>query len=103
MVRGGNRAGQAWLGRANSGRGWAGPIVGRAKIGPIFLAKILTDQPALKTEPVGPNSLFKEKKNFRRTGLTHLAGPILPPLLVVQRLSVQISRICRVRFYSFTC
>ena len=48
VTRGGNRA----------GREWAGPKLTR-----FFWAKILTAQPALKTGPVGPNSLFKAKKN----------------------------------------
>ena len=57
--RGGNRAGRAGLGWANSGPGQnqVGPKLAR-----FFLAKVLTAQPALKTEPVGPNSLFKGKK-----------------------------------------
>ena len=41
-----------------AGLGWAGPKFAR-----FFRAKILTAQPALKTEPIGPNSLFKAKKN----------------------------------------
>ena len=59
MGRGGNRAGWAGLGRANSGPGQnrAG-----SKLARFFRAKILTAQPALKTGPVGPNSLFKAKK-----------------------------------------
>ena len=57
--RGGNWAGRAGLGRANSGPGQnrAGPKLAR-----FFRAKILTAQPALKTGPVEPNSLFKAKK-----------------------------------------
>ena len=57
--RGGNRAGRAGLGRANSGPGQnrAGPKLAR-----FFRANILTAQPALKTGPVGPNCLFKAKK-----------------------------------------
>ena len=109
LVRGGNRAGRAGLGRANSGPGQnrAGPKLAR-----FFWAKILTAQPALKSEPVEPNSLFKAKKNsggpghtgpgqiwpdfflannlmahpgpnFGRTGLAHRVGPILPPLVLV--------------------
>ena len=109
--RGGNRAGRAGLGRSNSGSGQnrVGPKLAR-----FFRAKILTAQPALKTGPVGPNSLFKAIKNsggpghtgpgqiwpgfflaknlmtqpgpnFGRTGLAYRAGPILPPL--VTRLS----------------
>ena len=47
--------GRAGPGRANSGPGQnqAGPKLAR-----FFSAKILTAQPALKTGPVGPNSLF---------------------------------------------
>ena len=93
--------GRAGLGRANSGPGQnrAGPKLAR-----FFRATILTAQPALKTGPIGPNCLFKAKKNsggpgqiwpgffwaknlmaqpgpnFERTGLAHRAGPILPPL-----------------------
>ena len=103
--RGGNRAGRTGLGRAYSGLGQnrAGPKLAR-----FFRAKILTAQPALKTGPIGPNSLFKAKKkiqagwvgpgqiwpdffqannliaqpgpNFGRTGLAHRVGPIFPPL-----------------------
>ena len=59
IPRGGNRAGRAGLGRANTGPGQnrAGPKLAR-----FFRAKILIAQPALKTGPVGPNSHFKEKK-----------------------------------------
>ena len=74
MYRGGNRAGRAGLGRANSGPGQnrAGPKLAR-----FFRAKILTAQPALKIGPVGPNSHFKAKKNSGgpgHTGLGH-TGP----------------------------
>ena len=64
--RGDNRAG-----RANSG-----PGQNRAglKLAWFFRAKILTAQPALKTGPVGPNSLFKKKKG--RAG-SYWAGPNL--------------------------
>ena len=57
--RGGNRAGRAGPGRANSGPGQnrAGPKLAR-----FFRANILTAQPVLKTGPVGPNCLFKAKK-----------------------------------------
>ena len=67
LGRGGNRAGRAGLGRANSGPGQnrAGPKLAR-----FFRAKILTAQPALKTGPVGPNSLFKVKKNSGGPGPT---------------------------------
>ena len=60
VCRGGNRAGRAGLGRANTGPGqnWAG-----LKLARFFRAKILTAQPALKTGPVWPNSHFKAKKN----------------------------------------
>ena len=59
MCRGGNQAGRAGLGRANSGSGQnrAGPKLAR-----FFRAKILTAQPILKTGPIGPNSHFKAKK-----------------------------------------
>ena len=53
--RGGNRAG-----RANSG---PGQNRAEPKLARFFRAKILTAQPAIKTRPVGPNSLFKAKKN----------------------------------------
>ena len=66
VIRGGNRAGRARLGRANSGPGQN--RVG-SKLARFFWAKILTAQPALKTGPVGPNSLFKGKKNS--SGLGH--------------------------------
>ena len=67
--RGGNRAGRAGLGRANTGPGQnrAGPKLAR-----FFRANILTAQPALKTGPVGPNSHFKAKKNSGGPGW---AGP----------------------------
>ena len=59
-IRGGNRGGRAGLGRANSGsdQNQAGPKLTR-----FFRAKILTAQPVLKIGLVGPNSLFKAKKN----------------------------------------
>ena len=68
-TRGGNRAGRAGLGRANSGPGQnrAGPKLAR-----FFRVKILIAQPALKTGLVGPNSLFKAKKNSGGPGR---AGP----------------------------
>ena len=95
------------IGRAAPGQQWAEPKPSRAKIGPFVWAKILTAQSALKTRPVGPNSIFKANKirpghigpgqiwpdffrannlmvqpdpNFGRTGLAHRVGPILPPL-----------------------
>ena len=51
--------GRAGLDRVNSGSGQnrAGPKLAR-----FFQAKILIAQPALKTGPVGPNSLLKAKK-----------------------------------------
>ena len=69
ISRGGNQAGRAEPGWANSGSGQnrAGPKLAR-----FFRAKILTAQPALKTGPVGPNNLFKAKKNSGRSGR---AGP----------------------------
>ena len=57
MGRGGNRAGRA---NSGSGQNWVGPKLAR-----FFRAKILTAQPALKTGPIGPNSLFKAKKKIR--------------------------------------
>ena len=66
------------IGRAGSG--WVGLTVGWAKTRRgqnwpgFFGAKILTAQPALKTGPVGPNSLFKAKKNPAGPGR---AGPNL--------------------------
>ena len=72
--RGGNRAGRAGLGRANTGPGQnrAGPKLAR-----FFRANILTAQPALKTGPVGPNSHFKAKKNSGGPGRAgpYRAGP----------------------------
>ena len=58
-VRAGNWPGRAGLDRANSGQGQnrAGPKLAR-----FFRAKFLTAQPALKTGPVGPNSILKAKK-----------------------------------------
>ena len=57
--------GRAGLGRANSGPGQnrTGPKLVR-----FFRAKILIAQPALKTGPVGPNRLFKAKKNSSEPG-----------------------------------
>ena len=85
--RGGNRAGRAGLGRANSGPGQnrAGPKLARC-----FLAKILTAQPALKTEPVGPNSIFKAKKKIRsgRAG-PYRAGPNLARFFRAKNLMAQ--------------
>ena len=93
--------GRAVLGQANSG-----PSQNRvrSKLAWFFRAKILTAQPVLKTGLIGPNSLFKVKRNlgesghigsgffwannliaqpgpnFGRTGLIHRVGPILSPL-----------------------
>ena len=76
ISRGGNRAGRAGLGQANNGPGqnWPEPKLAR-----FFRAKILTAQPALKTGPVGPNSLFKAKKNSGGPGRVgpYRAGPNL--------------------------
>ena len=55
-----NRTGRVGLGRVNSGPGQN--RVG-LKLARFFRAKILTAQPALKTGPIWPNSLFKAKKN----------------------------------------
>ena len=95
MVIGGNRAGRAGL-------GWAGPIVGRAKIRPgpklawFFLAKILTTQLALKTGSIGPNSLFKAKKILAdRVGPGHTepgyngSGQIWPDFFRTNNLMAQ--------------
>ena len=95
------------IGRAGSG--WAGPKSGRAKIGPVFSGQNFNSPAVLKTGPVGPNSLFKAKKNsggsgqiwpgffraknlmaqpgpnFGRTRLAHRAGPILPPLKTINQ------------------
>ena len=73
-ARGGNRAGRAGLGRANSG-----PGQNRAgqKLARFFRAKILIAQPALKTGPVGPNSLFKAKKNSDGPGRA-ISGRAIP-------------------------
>ena len=68
-VRGGNRAGRAGLGLANSG---LGQNRAEPKLARFFPAKILTAQPALKTGPVGLNSLFKAKKNSGGPGHTGL-------------------------------
>ena len=49
--------------QAGSGQQWARPKRAGPKLARFFRAKILTTQPALKTGPVEPNSLFKAKKN----------------------------------------
>ena len=113
-IRGGNRACRAGLDRANS---WPGQNRVEPKLARFFRANILTAQPALKTGPVGPNSLFKAKKisggpgqiwpgffrannlmaqpgpNFGQVGLAHRVGPILPPLIKIhiamQQLALQ--------------
>ena len=60
------------IGRA--GRDWVRSIVGRAKtgVGPklarFFWAKILIAQSALKIGLIGPNSIFKAKKNSDGSG-----------------------------------
>ena len=74
--RGGNRAGRAGLGWANSGPGQnrAGP-----KLAQFFRAKILIAQPALKTGPVGPNCLFKAKKI--RTGWAKFGPVFFGPII----------------------
>ena len=74
LIRAGNWAGRAGLGRANSGLGknQAGPKLTR-----FFRAKILTAQPALKTGLVGLNSLLKAKKNSAgpgHTGSSHIGS-----------------------------
>ena len=90
FIRGGNRAGRAGLGRANTGPGQnrAGPKLAR-----FFRAKILTAQPALKTGPVGPNSHFKAKKNSGgpgHTGLGHTGpGQIWPGFFWAKNLMAQ--------------
>ena len=81
--RGGNRAG-----RANSG---PGQNRARPKLARFFLAKILTAQPALKTGPIGPNSLFKGKKNLGGPGRAgpYRAGPYRAGLNLAQFFSGQ--------------
>ena len=61
--------GRAGLGRAQTGPGQNWPD--------FFRATILTAQPALKTGPVGPNCLFKAKKNSGGLGRAgpYRAGP----------------------------
>ena len=90
MNRGGNRAGRAGLGWANSGPGQnrAGPNLAR-----FFRAKILTTQSALKIGPVGPNNLLKGKKirvgraEPGHTGLGHTRlGQIWPDFFRVNNL-----------------
>ena len=81
------------IGRAGPGQQWARPKPGRAKIGQVFRAKILTAQPALKTGLVGPNSLFKAKKIRARpghTGLGHTGpGQIWPGFFMANNLMAQ--------------
>ena len=57
-----------------AGLGWVG-----LKLTRFFWTKILTAQSALKTGPIGPNSIFKTKKNSGRPGRVGLyrAGPNL--------------------------
>ena len=88
--RGGNQAGRAELGWANNG-----PGQNRAglKLARFFRAKILTAQLALKTGPVRPNSLLKEKKNSGgpgHTGLSHIGpGQIWPDFFLANNLMAQ--------------
>ena len=92
MDRAGNRAGQAGLGRANSGLGQnrVGP-----KLAPFFWAKILTAQPALKTGLVRPNSILKAKKIRAgrvgpHTGQGHIGpGQIWPDFFWANNLMAQ--------------
>ena len=76
-IRVGNRAGQAGLGRANTGLGQnrAGPKLAR-----FFWAKILVAQLALKTGLVEPNNLLKEKK-IERAG----PGRAIPSRAILDR------------------
>ena len=87
-ARGGNRTCRAGLGRANNGPGQnrAGPKLAR-----FFRAKSLTAQPALKTGPVGPNSLFKAKKiRTGRAGPGHTGpGQIWPDFFRANNLMAQ--------------
>ena len=100
-IRGGNRAGRTGLGRANSGPGQN--RVG-LKLARFFRAKILTAQPVLKTGSVGPNSLFKVKKNLDRSDRVgpyrtepYRIGPILPPLV---RMPIHVFiNVCKEKFY----
>ena len=83
VIRGGNRAGRAGLGLANSG---PGQNRARPKLARFFWAKVLTAQPALKTGPVGPNSIFKAKKiragraGPGHTGLGHTGSSQIWPV-----------------------
>ena len=80
--RGGNRAGRA---NSGSGQNRAGP-----KLTQCFRAKILTAQPALKTGPIRPNSLFKTKKKFGRAGPGHTGpGQIWPGFFRANNLMAQ--------------
>ena len=58
------------IGRAGRGQNWAG-----LKLAWFFGTKILTAQPVLKTEPVGPNSHFKVKKIRAGRAIPGLAIP----------------------------
>ena len=90
VIRGGNRTGRAGLGPANSGPGQN--LVG-SKLSRFFRAKILTAQPVLKTGPVGPNSIFKAKKNSGGPGHTGLGytgpGQIWPDFFRANNLMAQ--------------
>ena len=94
-IRGGNRTGRVGL-------GWAGPTVGWAKnraepkLARFFRAKVLTAQPALKTGPIGPNSIFKAKKiRAGRAGPGHIGlghtgpGQIWPGFFRAKVLTAQ--------------
>ena len=79
ISRGGNRAGRA------------GPKPGRAKIGPVFSGIILIAQPVLKIGSIGPNSIFKVKKNSGGPGRAGLyrAGPNLARFFRANNLMAQ--------------
>ena len=64
LSRGGNRAGRV------------GPKLVR-----FFRAKILIAQPALKTKPVGSNSLFKVKKNSDGPGRAKFGPVFFGPII----------------------
>ena len=93
-IRGGNRAGRAGLGLANSGPGQNRAV---PKLARFFQVKILTAQPVLKTGSIEPNSLFKAKKKSRagraglgHTGLGHTGpGQIWPDFFRANNLMAQ--------------
>ena len=64
------------IGRAGPGQQWEGPKLAR-----FFRANILTAQPALKTGPVGPNSLFKVKKNSGGLGRAKFGPVFFGPII----------------------